>query len=151
LVYFWGEEMNSKLVRVGTIYIPVKAADEAAKWYEEKLGADISYIDHSKAILNFADQSFFLVQSLPNESANFLDSNGEERFSVTFEVDGLEALHQLHNDFRRKNVQVGLIEDRGHTGRNFIFQDLDGNKFDVWSELSPKYKARLISESIGGE
>lgn len=143
--------MDAKLARVGTIYLPVKAVDEAAKWYEEKLGADISYIDNSKAILNFADQSFFLVQSLPNESANFLDIKGVEQFSVTFEVDGLEVLHWLHEEFSRKQIDVGNIEDRGHTGRNFVFKDLDGNKFDVWSELSPKYKERLISESVGGE
>ncbi len=142
--------MNAKLVRVGTIYIPVREVDIAAKWYEEKLGADISYIDNSKAILNFADQSFFLVQSPPDESANFIDSNGEERFSVTFEVDGLEVLRQLHDEFSSKQVLVGGIENRGHAGRNFIFQDLDGNKFDVWSELSAKYKEQY-SEQIGGE
>ncbi|QCR34079.1 VOC family protein [Lysinibacillus sp. SGAir0095] len=143
--------MNLNLVRVGTIYLPVKEVEAAAKWYEEKLSAELSYIDHTKAILNLADQSFFLVQSLPNESANFLDSNGEERFSVTFEVDGLETLHHIYEEFSRKQIQVGKIEDRGHTGRNFVFQDLDGNKFDVWSELSPKYKERLVgSENIGG-
>lgn len=143
--------MNSRLVRVGTIYLPVKEVEVAARWYEEKLGAEISYIDHAKAILNFADQSFFLVKSSPSESANFLDSNGDVRFSVGFEVDGLEVLHQIYADFIRKQVQVGIIEDRGHTGRNFIFQDLDGNKFDVWSELSPKYKERAVSkEDLGG-
>lgn len=140
--------MNAKLVRVGTIYLPVKEVDVAAKWYEEKLGADISYIDNSKAILNFADQSFFLVQSPPNESANFVDSHGEVRFSVTFEVNGLEMLRQLHEEFSSKKMQVGLLENRGHTGRNFVFEDLDGNKFDVWSELSPKCKERL-SEQLG--
>lgn len=140
--------MSSRLVRVGTIYLPVKEVEKAAEWYSEKLGADITYIDNAKAILNFADQSFFLVQSAPNESANFLDSNGEERFSVTFEVDGLEALHNIHEEFGRKQIQVSEIEDRGHTGRNFMFRDLDGNKFDVWSELSPKYKERLFTENV---
>ncbi|MFC7686032.1 VOC family protein [Ureibacillus sp. GCM10028918] len=136
--------MNLGLMRVGTIYLPVREVEVAASWYEEKLGADISYLDHAKAILNFANQSFFLVKSPPIESANFLDSNGEERFSVTFEVDGLDALLQLYEEFSKKQVRVGMIEDRGHTGRNFIFQDLDGNKFDVWSELSPKYKEKFI-------
>ncbi|HWL13356.1 MAG TPA: VOC family protein [Ureibacillus sp.] len=140
--------MNAKLVRVGTIYLPVKEVDVSARWYEEKLGAHISYIDNSKAILNFADQSFFLVQSPSNESANFVDSQGEERFSVTFEVNGLEVLQQLHEEFSSKQIHVGLIENRGHTGRNFVFEDLDGNKFDVWSELSPKYKKRF-SEQLG--
>ena len=140
--------MNSKLVRIGTIYLPVKVVEVAAKWYEEKLEADISYIDNTKAILNFADQSFFLVQAPTSESANFLDTNGVERFSVTFEVDGIEALQVIYDKFRRNQIQVGEIENRGHAGRNFVFQDLDGNKFDVWSELSPKYKERLVTENL---
>ncbi|MDN4495288.1 VOC family protein [Ureibacillus aquaedulcis] len=135
--------MDTKLIRVGTIYLPVKEVEGAAKWYEEKMGATISYTDDTKAILNFADQSFFLVQSPSDESANFLDSNGDERFSITFEVNGLEALQQIHEEFTRNKIRVGEIENRGHAGRNFIFQDLDGNKFDVWSELSPRYKERL--------
>ncbi|HCG4536601.1 VOC family protein [Ureibacillus chungkukjangi] len=140
--------MNSRLVRVGTIYLPVKEVEVSARWYKEKLGAEISYIDNTKAILNFADQSFFLVQAPPSESANFKDSDGEERFSITFEVDGIEELQQIYEEFNRKQIKVGKIEDRGHAGRNFIFQDLDDNKFDVWSELSPKYKERLVSKNV---
>lgn len=140
--------MNSRLVRVGTIYLPVKEVEVSARWYKEKIGAEISYIDNTKAILNFADQSFFLVQAPPSESANFKDSDGEERFSITFEVDGIEELQQIYEEFNRKQIKVGKIEDRGHAGRNFIFQDLDDNKFDVWSELSPKYKERLVSKNV---
>nr|WP_197140727.1 hypothetical protein [Lysinibacillus sphaericus] len=32
------------------------------------------------------------------------------------------------------------VENRGHAGKNFVFYDVDGNKFDVWSELSPIFK-----------
>ncbi len=42
-----------------------------------------------------------------------------------------------------KEIRVGEIENRGHSGRNFVFYDLDGNKFDVWSELSPTYKEKF--------
>ena len=140
--------MNSRLVRVGTIYLPVKEVDVSANWYKEKLGAEISYIDNTKAILNFADQSFFLVQAPPSESANFKASNGEERFSITFEVDGLNELQTIHEEFNKKQINVGKLENRGHAGRNFIFQDLDGNKFDVWSELSSEYKERLVSKKV---
>ncbi|KGR75601.1 VOC family protein [Ureibacillus sinduriensis] len=140
--------MNIDLIRVGTIYIPVKEVEAATDWYVEKLGAAVSYMDNMKAILNFADLSFFLVHSPPSESANFLDINGEDRFSITFEVDGLAALYELYADFGRKKIKVGEIEDRGHAGKNFIFQDLDGNKFDVWSELSPKYKERHTINNV---
>lgn len=82
------------------------------------------------------------------QSSNFIDSNGNERFSMTFEVNGLDALEELHSFFMESEMQVGNIENRGHAGRNFVFADLDGNKFDVWSELSPNFQEikKLISE-----
>ncbi|MYL47243.1 VOC family protein [Virgibacillus halodenitrificans] len=135
--------MNEKLIRVGTIYLPVRHLEEAASWYVAKLGAKINYQDKEKAILELADQSFFLIKAKEEASANFYAANGTECFSLTFEVDGLEELKILHKDLKQKAVQVGDIEDRGHTGRNFVFADLDGNKFDVWSELSPTFKQRM--------
>ena len=135
--------MDGKLVRVGTIYIPVMDLDLSSDWYVKNLDAVLSYKDREKAILNFANQSFFLVRSNEKESANFKDSFGNERFSVTFEVDGLQALAALHKEFKQSGVKVGEIEDRGHAGRNFIFYDLDDNKFDVWSELSPTFKEQF--------
>jgi len=44
-----------------------------------------------------------------------------------------------------KQIKVGEIEDRGHSGNNFTFYDLDGNKFDVWSELSPAFKEKYFT------
>ncbi|PFD34974.1 glyoxalase [Bacillus cereus] len=139
--------MKDKLLRVGTIYIPVTNVELSSKWYVNKLGAELSYKDEDKAILNFANQSFFLVKSQANQSLNFFDFCDEERFSLTFEVNGLNALESIHSDFIKKEIKVGEIENRGHTGKNFVFYDLDGNKFDVWSELSPIFKEKyLISQ-----
>ncbi|PFM57509.1 glyoxalase [Bacillus cereus] len=132
--------MDNKLIRIGTTYLPVIDTVNASKWYVEKLGAELSYQDSDKAIINLANISVFLVKSKENQSSNFYDINGEERFSITFEVDGLDTLHALHLDFIKKGIKVGEIENRGHVGRNFVFYDLDGNKFDVWSELSSKFK-----------
>ncbi|WP_449537672.1 VOC family protein [Ferdinandcohnia sp. Marseille-Q9671] len=134
--------MTNKLLRVGTTYLPVSNVKRSASWYEENLGAILTYIDDDKAILNFADQSFFLVQAKEGQTSNFIDAKGNERFSLTFEVDGLQALEMLHKDFSERKIEVGDIEDRGHAGRNFVFSDPDGNKFDVWSELSPQFKKR---------
>ncbi|TQR17172.1 VOC family protein [Psychrobacillus lasiicapitis] len=137
--------MGEKLVRVGTIYIPVSNVKSASEWYVNKLEAELSYQDEDKAILNFANQSFFLVKSNENQSSNFVDIYGEERFSITFEVNGLNALEDVHRDFIDKQIKVGEIENRGHAGRNFVFYDLDGNKFDVWSELSPIFKEKYLT------
>ncbi len=136
--------MGEKLVRVGTTYIPVTNVDLSSDWYVNKLGAELSYKDQDKAILNFANQSIFLVKSNENQSSNFFDIYGNEHFSLTFEVNGLNALEAIHQDFMQNEIRVGEIEDRGHSGRNFVFYDLDGNKFDVWSELSPIFKEKYL-------
>lgn len=133
----------NELVRVGTIYVPVSSVANASEWYVEKLGADLAYQDHDKAIINMANMSFFLVKSV-DQSTNFVDIKGNERFILTFEVNGMEALYDLHNDFKVKGIHVGEIENRGHAGRNFVFYDLDGNKFDVWSELSKVFKDKYL-------
>ncbi|MDL4839835.1 VOC family protein [Aquibacillus rhizosphaerae] len=139
--------MSEKLLRVGTTYIPVTNVELSSEWYVNKLDAELSYKDGDKAILNLANQSIFLVKSIEHQSSNFIDIYGEERFSLTFEVNGLDALKTIHRDFIGKAIKVGDIENRGHSGRNFVFYDLDGNKFDVWSELSPIFKEKyLISQ-----
>ncbi|ASN06043.1 VOC family protein [Virgibacillus necropolis] len=139
--------MSHKLLRIGTTYIPVTNVVLSSEWYVSKLGAELSYKDEDKAILNFANQSIFLVKSKENQSSNFYDINGVECFSLTFEVNGLSALEAIQKDFIEKKIRVGEIENRGHAGRNFVFYDLDGNKFDVWSELSPTFKEKyLISQ-----
>ncbi|WP_456272949.1 VOC family protein [Bacillus sp. AK031] len=134
--------MSEKLLRVGTIYIPVSDVAVSSDWYTENLEAKLKYQDKDKAILELANQSFFLVKAEENQSSNFYDTQGSERFSFTFEVNGLEALTELHKDFKQRNIVTGEIEDRGHAGRNFVFSDLDENLFDVWSELSPVFKEK---------
>lgn len=133
-------KMSETIIRVGTTYIPVTNVEHSADWYVTNLAAELSYQDSEKAIINLANQSFFLVKASENQSSNFLDYKGEKWFSVTFEVNGMDALQNLHQGLVEKGVRVGDIENRGHAGRNFVFYDLDGNGFDVWSELSPTFK-----------
>ncbi|AYA75819.1 VOC family protein [Bacillus sp. Y1] len=132
--------MSETLIRVGTTYIPVTNVEHSADWYVTNLAAELSYQDSEKAIINLANQSFFLVKASENQSSNFLDYKGEKWFSVTFEVNGMDALQNLHQGLVEKGVRVGDIENRGHAGWNFVFYDFDGNGFDVWSELSPTFK-----------
>ncbi|MBM7552018.1 VOC family protein [Thalassobacillus pellis] len=132
----------TELHRVGTTYIPVKNPKEAAEWYQDNLHARINHLDETKAILDLADQSFFLVKGKAKQTANFLTLKGVEHFTLTFEVNGSEALKSLHHSFQKKGIEVGDIENRGHPGLNFVFKDLDGNMFDVWSELSPNFKLK---------
>jgi hypothetical protein len=62
------------------------------------------------------NQSFFLVKAQEDASANFRDKEGKEHFSLTFEVDGADALRALHSDLQSRAVALGEIEDRGHPG-----------------------------------
>ena len=137
--------MNEKLLRVGTTYIPVTNVELSSEWYVKKLGAEVTYQDEDKAILNMADQSVFLVKSKEGQNSNFIDDKGIERFSLTFEVDGLSALETLHKDFKDRGISVGEIEERGHSSRNFVFRDPNGNLFDVWSQLSPVYRKKYLT------
>lgn len=137
--------MEVNLCRVGTIYLPVTDVEKSSNWYVRKIGAELSYQDEDKAILNLAEISVFLVRAVGNQTSNFLDIHGNERFSLTFEVDGLTALEQAHHALKEREIKVGEIENRGHAGRNFVFEDPDGNKFDVWSELSPKFKGKYFA------
>ncbi|PPA70347.1 VOC family protein [Jeotgalibacillus proteolyticus] len=134
--------MNERLIRVGTTYLPVSNVEASVQWYVNKLGAKLTYQDMDKAILNLANQSFFLVKTEKKQNLNFYDANGDERFSLTFEVNGLHALEELHRDFKERQLNVGEIENRGHAGKNFVFRDPDGNLFDVWSELSEDFREK---------
>jgi predicted enzyme related to lactoylglutathione lyase len=135
--------MEHTLMRVGTTYIPVSDVEKAASWYSMNLHAVLNYKDEEKAILDLANHSLFLVKAKEGETANFKDHNGSIRFSITFEVAGLEALNSLHSELNQKGIIVGDIENRGHAGKNFVITDPDGNRFDVWSELSPVFKEMM--------
>ncbi|WP_157130796.1 VOC family protein [Halobacillus mangrovi] len=134
--------MSGILKRVGTTYIPVMNVRESVDWYIDHLGAKLNYQDQNKAIIDLAGQSFFLVKASDNENSNFMDAEGNKRFSQTFEVDGVEELFIFNKQLKDAGVEVGKVENRGHPGRNFTFNDLNGNSFDVWSELSPSYNRR---------
>ncbi|MEK5391552.1 VOC family protein [Margalitia sp. FSL K6-0131] len=134
--------MNKFIQRVGTTYIPVNDIEKSSLWYQEMLGAKENFRNSDKAILDFANQSFFLVKAKSEERAMFLDQYGSEHFYMTFEVNGIEQLRNFHSFLKERGVSVGDIEDRGHPGNNFVFFDIDGNKFDVWSELSPAFKEK---------
>lgn len=134
--------MSSFIKRVGSTYIPVVDPVKSSKWYQEILGAVENFSNADKAILDFADQSFFLVKAKIGERSGFLDSYEREHFPMTFEVDGIGQLIQFHEFLKEKGVCTGGIEDRGHPGNNFVFYDIDGNVFDVWSELSPTFKGK---------
>ncbi|MFC0524910.1 VOC family protein [Pontibacillus salicampi] len=134
--------MNSFLKRIGTAYLPVSNVGASSKWYQEHLDAIENFRSDDKAILAFANQSFFLIKSQEGQNLQFLDNSGKQHCPFTFEVDGMDQLRKFHHYLINAGISVGKIEDRGHPGYNFVFYDPDGNAFDVWSELSPDFNMR---------
>lgn len=136
--------MTSRLMRVGTIYLPVTNPKRSASWFCSNLGAALGLLDegNNHAIINLAHQSFILIQSESGMTSNFQTVNDGLMFPFTFEVNGEAELRELHKELMEKGVTVGEIEDRGHVGSNFIIVDPDGNRFDVWSELSNEFKEK---------
>src|SRR5690606_12266420 len=100
--------MGQKLIRVGTTYIPVTDVDIATEWYVTRLDAELCYKDNDKAIINLADQSFFLVKANEKQTANFIDYKGKEQFSLTFEVNGIDALENIHKELIKKDGKPEL-------------------------------------------
>lgn len=47
---------------------------------------------------------------------------------MPFEVNGFSTLQAVHKNFKKNKVRVGDSENRGHSGRNFVFY--------VWMEIS---------------
>lgn len=136
--------MNSKLIRVGTIYLPVTNPMLSASWFCSNLGAELGFLDegNNHAIINLAHQSFILILCESGLTANFQTINDGLMFPFSFEVNGEEELLKLHKELMDKGVSVGEIEDRGHGGKNFIIVDPNGNRFDVWSELSNEFREK---------
>ncbi|MOA63178.1 hypothetical protein D3C78_1888120 [compost metagenome] len=49
-------------------------------------------------------------------------------FRLTFEVRQIEV---LYDHLKTNGVKIEELQDRASCGINFVFYDLDGNKFDV--------------------
>lgn len=69
-----------------------------------------------------------MVETKGEIDNQFPNKSGYEMFRFTFEVRRIEL---LHDRLVSNGVRVEELKDSGHCGINFIFFDLDGNKFDV--------------------
>jgi hypothetical protein len=53
----------------------------------------------------------------------------KKRWVITFFTNDIVSLHHY---LVSEEVKVGNISDDGEYGKFFVFEDLDGNLFDVW-------------------
>jgi len=117
---------------VCSVYVPVKDPIKSAHWWQRNFGLEFAVPfnpQEDQAIMKLSDgQWLHLVQTGGNIDNQFVNKAGYEMFRLTFEVRQIEVLHDhlLAND-----VKVDELQDRDSCGINFVFYDLDGNKFDV--------------------
>lgn len=126
------EIQENALKAVCSVYVPVKNAVKSAQWWQENFGLEYAVPfnqSESQAILKLSDgQWLHLVETEGPIDNQFPDKKGYEMFRFTFEVRKIEV---LYDHLATHGVRIGDLKDRGSCGINFIFYDLDGNKFDV--------------------
>jgi len=112
------------------VFIPVKDPKLSAKWYEEKLGFTLIYIDEEAAVMQIAEKSqtvVCLVRTLNHQPMKFPDNNfGVGKYYNFLSLD-IEETHRL---LVEKNVRVNSIGGEGTT-KFFTFYDPDGNPLGV--------------------
>ncbi|WP_246187615.1 VOC family protein [Ornithinibacillus caprae] len=126
------------LKKIHCSYLPVKNLQESAEWYEKVLG--LKRLKEDGSIMVLAEgQWIFLLEAKDNVTSNFYTAQwqGEnyEMFSLTFEVDDIQLIHQT---LEESGVEIEPILDDGSCGLKFTFKDINGNKFHVWQDSTRK-------------
>lgn len=125
------------LKRVHCNYLPVSDLALASGWYERNFGLKRFKPDGSIMILGDGQWLFLLESKEKRKTANFItdqwDGENYEMFSLTFEV---ENIIELHKRLREDGADVEPLVDHDSCGLQFKFKDLDGNKFNVWQDVT---------------
>lgn len=127
------------LTRVSHNYLPVSDIKKAAAWYEETFGLAVMSSGRADGVILVLGngQWLFLLETKEKRTANFVTDQWEgrdyEMFSLTFEVDNIV---ELHKRLRDRGAYVEPLVDQGGCGLQFKFKDPDGNKFNVWQDVT---------------
>lgn len=123
---------GNALRAVCSVYVPVRNLLTSADWWQRNFGLDYAVPynpSEAQIILKLSDgQWLHLVETKGEVNNQFPNKDGYEMFRFTFDVTRIEV---LHDRLVSNGVRVEELKDRGHCGINFVFYDLDGNKFDV--------------------
>ncbi|EPY03783.1 hypothetical protein PAALTS15_28616 [Paenibacillus alvei TS-15] len=120
------EMQGNALKSICSVYVPVQKPLRSAQWWQSNFGLEYAVPyneEEADVILKLSDgQWLHLVKSDQPGQA------GSPMFRLTFEVRQIEV---LHDHLKKNGVIIEDLVDRGSCGINFVFYDLDGNKFDV--------------------
>lgn len=122
--------MQSLLHGVEAIFIPIKDPQLSAKWYEEKLGFKLLYIEEDAAVMKIAERSatvVCLVKTENHQPLHFPDN----RFGVGKYYNFLSSsIEETYHSLVEQQVNVNPLGGEGQT-KFFTFYDLDGNPLGV--------------------
>jgi catechol 2,3-dioxygenase-like lactoylglutathione lyase family enzyme len=129
--------ISNSLKCICSVYVPVTNPIKSADWWQQNFGLEFAVRfnpDENQAILKLADgQWLHLVETERPFNNQFKDVSGYEKFRLTFEVREIEV---VYDHLQTNGVKIEELQDRGSCGINFVFYDLDGNKFDVNENVS---------------
>ncbi|AWB44657.1 hypothetical protein DCC85_10765 [Paenibacillus sp. CAA11] len=109
--------------------IPVTNVEKSAAWFVKHFGFNIRNQREGYLSLFRDNRPILDLIQTDHPSRAVFQVQGKNRWVITFFTNDIEA---LHNDLKADEVKVGNISDEGKYGKFFVFEDPDGNLFDVW-------------------
>ncbi|MGG2017043.1 VOC family protein [Bacillus sp. S10(2024)] len=112
------------------LFIPVKDPKIAAKWYEEKLGFKLIYIENEAAVMKIEEESqtvVCLVRTVNHQPMKFPENNFGVGKYYNFIPKDINETYRL---LIERGVKVNPISGEGTT-QFFTFFDPDGNPLGV--------------------
>lgn len=123
------------MVKEISIGIPVTDLQKSVEWYEKNLGCKLIAPIAGIADLQLTPQQIITLFTPDDEqdSCWYAGENYQENphYSITMLVNDID---KLFVDLKNKGVNVGEVTGRNSScGKTFLFNDLDGNRFQAWS------------------
>lgn len=117
---------TNPFTRVDTVIVRVPDLDKARKWYEEKLGFEVSFVGKDEIVVfkTGGETTFTIYKLKPGEKK----ATGEtpSSYPIFYAIDAKKA----HQQLKDRGVKVGPIqEDEG--SQYFSLWDLDQNLLEV--------------------
>lgn len=124
--------MAAKSFHLQVIEIPVTNVERSVKWYTDMFGLGFCFPFHEgddEAWLNLNGMGFGLVRSPETLKLEFVNSRGERKPVLSFQVDNI---HELHKEMIGKGANVREMVYKPGGGYSFQFTDPDNNFLGVW-------------------